>query len=150
MTAPVVMEQEKATKGTPIAMTAPVAMENDGDNNKRMKFFLPAEYDDMSKIPQPTNPVVKIQEVPPAVGAIHRYSGSMSETTNQKMALALAAQLRGDGIQRYSDDEAKRQYQFWGYNPPFCLPMFRRNEVWLDLTNEEAQLLQDNFKTDAA
>jgi hypothetical protein len=145
MTAPVAMENK--TKGITISMTAPVALANDMDAaTKRMKFFLPAEYDDMSKIPKPTNPAVTIAEVPPAIGAVHRYSGRYSNDINEAHALALAAQLREDGIERMTDDYATDHFQFWGYNPPFSIPMFRRNEIWLELTKEEAMKLKGKFE----
>ncbi len=146
MTAPVVMDKKQ---GTQIAMTAPVVMGNNESTNnitsegkKRMKFFLPGEYDDLSKIPKPTNPAVRIAEVPPAVGAVHRYNGDRSDKFNEQKALELAAQLREDGVERLTDDYAKQYFEFWGFNPPFTLPLFRRNEVWLELTKEEVQLLQ--------
>lgn len=111
MTAPVVMEA-----GTPIAMTAPVVMENtsNSDGNRMMKFFLPEEYDELSKIPIPSNPAVKISQVPPAVGAVHRYSGFFDEKTNKAKALELSAQLREDGLARITDEFATGNYQFWG------------------------------------
>lgn len=143
MTAPVAMET--TTKPQKLAMTAPVAMEsnnNSNDKNKVMKFFLPAEYDAMDKIPIPTNPQVHIAEIPPAVGAVHRYSGSYDDQHNQAAALELAAQLRHDGVNRMTDDYVLGAYQFWGYNPPFCIPAFRRNEIWLELTLEEVENLQ--------
>lgn len=146
MTAPVVMD--KKAKGTSIAMTAPVVMENISDTvkgDKRMKFFLPAEYDDISKIPKPTNPAVKIAEVPPAVGAVHRYSGSYTDKINEQKALELAAQLREDGVTRLDEEYTRQHFEFWGYNPPFTLPMFRRNEVWLELTPEEVEMLQQKY-----
>jgi hypothetical protein len=69
MTAPVAMQ------GTPIAMTAPMAMESDDQGeNCTMQFFLPAECDDFSKIPIPVNPAITIQEIPPQLGAVHRFS----------------------------------------------------------------------------
>lgn len=147
MTAPVVMER----KGTPMAMTAPVAMENNASTNggKRMKFFLPAEYDSLDKIPKPTNPDVKISEIPPQVGVVHRYPGSLTEKLNDEKAKALSAQLREDGIDRMTEEYVMQHYQFWGFNPPFTLPMFRRNEVWLELTPEEVEILQKKFQTEA-
>jgi SOUL heme-binding protein len=147
MTAPVVMDNKP--KGTPIAMTAPVVMENNNESTteggKRMKFFLPAEYDDISKIPKPTNPAVTIVEVPAAVGAVHRYNGSFSDPINESKALDLAAQLREDGVTLLEDAYTKQNYEFWGYNPPFTIPMFRRNEVWLELMPEEAEMLQQKY-----
>lgn len=146
MTAPVAMERSGGGGGVPMAMTAPVAMEKVSDK-KRMKFFLPAEYDDLEKIPTPTDPSVKIKEVPPAVGAVHRFSGSLSDALNDKKAKELSAQLRQDGIDRMTEEHVVQNYQYWGFNPPFTIPMFRRNEVWIDLTNEEATMLQEKFQT---
>lgn len=147
MTAPVAMGR----KGTPMAMTAPVAMEKNASTDgggKTMKFFLPAEYDAMEKIPKPTNPNVKISEIPPQVGVVHRYSGSLSEQLHDEKAKALSAQLREDGIDRMTEEHVMENYQFWGFNPPFTIPMFRRNEVWLELTQEEVEILQRKFKTE--
>merc|ERR1712071_96449 len=147
MTAPVAMER----KGTPMAMTAPVAMEKNASTDgggKTMKFFLPAEYDSMEKIPKPTNPNVKISEIPPQVGVVHRYSGSLSEQLHDEKAKALSAQLREDGIDRMTEEYVMENYQFWGFNPPFTISMFRRNEVWLKLTQGEVEILQRKFKTE--
>merc|ERR1712087_318889 len=145
MTAPVAMER----KGTPMAMTAPVAMESTDQGSKTMKFFLPAEYDSMEKIPKPTDSDVKIAEVPPQVGVVHRYSGSFSEKLHDAKAVALSKQLREDGIDRMTEEYVLQHYQFWGFNPPFTIPMFRRNEVWLELTPEEVEILQKKFEVEA-
>eukprot|EP00536_Pseudo-nitzschia_multiseries_P005292 jgi/Psemu1/318615/estExt_fgenesh1_pm.C_970006 len=120
MTAPVAKER----KGTPMAMTAP-------------------------KIPKPTNPNVKITEIPPQLGVVHRYSGSLSDQLHDEKAKALSAQLREDGIDRMTEEYVLQHYQFWGYNPPFTLPMFRRNEVWLELSKEEVEILRGKFETEA-
>lgn len=144
MTAPVAMER----KGTTIAMTAPVAMEKEvsGGKGKTMKFFLPKEYDELKKIPKPTNSNVRIIEVPPSVGVAHRYSGSLSDQLRDQKASQLSAQLRSDGIERMTEEHVLQNYQFWGYNPPFTLPIFRRNEIWLDLTEDEVSILEEKFK----
>lgn len=158
MTAPVAMgrnggEKDDATAGTPMAMTAPVAMEKSSSGNgtnKKMRFFLPAEYDALEKIPKPTNNSVNIREIPPQVGVVHRYSGSLTDQLHDEKAKALSAQLREDGIDRMTEEYVLRHYQFWGYNPPFTLPMFRRNEVWLELTRDEVELLRGKFETATA
>lgn len=142
MTAPVMKKQRSG--GTAIAMTAPVMKSSNDQGRMTMEFVLPAEYDDLSKIPRPTSPNVHIKEIPPQVGAVHRYSGSMDDNTSEKRALELAAQLRKDGIE-ISDEAAARSYQFWGYNPPFCLPSFRRNEVWIELSTEQAEKLVQEY-----
>ena len=145
MTAPVVIEG-----GTPIAMTAPVVTENDDNGEKIMKFVLPTEYDDISKIPKPTNPAVHIEEIPPQVGVVHRYAGSLSEETNREMATALADQLMADGVEGITEDYVLQHYQFWGYNPPFTLPMFRRNEVWVELSQDQVDQLMNKFNPETA
>lgn len=151
----------------PISMTAPVVMQRqekeqlqqqqeqqhqlqstdkvNGKGHKVMKFILPAELDSMEKIPKPTNPNVQIEAIPPQVGVVHRFSGVLSESKNQEVAAALAEQLTLDGVDRMSKDFVLGHYQFWGYNPPFTLPMFRRNEIWVELTDQEVQQLLDKF-----
>jgi SOUL heme-binding protein len=125
MTAPVVMERH----GTKMAMTAPVIREEN-----KMMFILPAEFDAMSKIPKPTNPNIRIVEIPAQVGVVHRYAGSFDEGKAAKMARDLAQHLDETII---STDYVMSNYQFWGFNPPFTLPMFRRNEIWVPLTQKQ-------------
>jgi hypothetical protein len=141
MTAPVIKEKS-APKA--IAMTAPVIK---SDSDQKMQFILPAEYDSMSKIPKPTNPAVTILEIPPAKGAVHRYSGSWSDESGRKMAKDLAAQLQKDGLSELTEEEVLERYQWWGFNPPFTLPMFRRNEIWVPLTDVQVEQLMRGFDT---
>lgn len=147
MTAPVVMEEHQ---GTSIAMTAPVVMEKNYEGTQTMKFILPAEFDDMSKIPKPTNPDVHIEEIPPQTGVIHRFSGSMNEATNREVAAELAAQLTEDGLEHMSVDYVLDHFQFFGYNPPWTLPLFRRNEIWVELSEAEVQQLLEKFDPSTA
>lgn len=157
MTAPVMKQQNS---GTLIAMTAPVIKGSSsvGTNDmkeKSMMFVLPEEYKSIESIPQPTNPAVHIVTIPPSVGAVYSYSGSMSDETAQTNALKLGTQLQLDlddannntpPANTTDDDEDSvfftkeyvlNHYQYWGYNPPFTLPMFRRNEIWIELTTNQ-------------
>lgn len=159
MTAPVVMERDGGgSRGEPesIAMTAPVVMENtagdgdgDGGGTKKMMFMLPAEYDELSKIPKPTNPAVHIEELPSEVGAVYRYRGSFDDDVNRAMARRLGDQLANDGVPGVTAEYAVDRFQFWGYNPPFTLPYFRRNEVWVRLDAEQATYLEEAFPSAA-
>ncbi|KAL7437711.1 hypothetical protein ACHAXM_005797 [Skeletonema potamos] len=148
MTAPVVMEN--SNKGTQIAMTAPVVMENANDDNnsndKKMMFMLPVEYDSMDKIPKPTNPLVHIEEIPSQTGVVHVYNGKWGEARNKELAKRLAAQLIQDGVPDMTEEFVMEHYQFWGYNPPFTIPYFRRNEIWLPLEQTQADYLVKTFK----
>eukprot|EP00980_Cylindrotheca_fusiformis_P003701 scaffold821_cov122-Cylindrotheca_fusiformis.AAC.5 len=144
MTAPVVIEG-KEIKGEKIDMTAPVVTETNDDGKKVMKFMLPEKYDDMSKIPKPTNPAIHTEEIPPQVGVVHQYHGSFKEKHNKEKAKELADQLMKDGVEGITEDYVMEHYQFWGYNPPFTLPVFRRNEVWLPLTEDQVEYLVNNY-----
>lgn len=146
MTAPVVIDRQGG--GTEIAMTAPVVRTEDG-GTKKMQFMLPANYDELSKIPKPTNPAVHILEIPPSCGAVYRFNGSFSEERSKGMALGLAKQLVQDGVDM-SEADAIEKYQFWGYNPPFTIPHFRRNEVWIPLTQGQADYLVNAFDPTAS
>ena len=90
------------------------------------------------------------------MGAVHRYSGSFDDDRAASMAQALATQLQQDGLSAPEDsdnmanaDWVQSHYQFWGYNPPFTLPPFRRNEVWIPLSAEQVDRLTKGFDTAA-
>ena len=127
-------------------MTAPVAMGNDASSGKKvMQFILPSEMDDMSKIPKPTNSEVTVRELPPEVGAVVRYSGSFNEVNNKAKAKEFLKQLKDDGLDL--DEEAfMEKHQVWGFNPPWTIPSLRRNEIWIELTDEQVEKLENNPK----
>lgn len=156
MTAPVVMEDENKNnninKPTAISMTAPVVMENtnsgeDNNNMKKMMFMLPEEYNDMSKIPKPTNSRVHIEHIPSELGVVHRYNGSFNDKINSAKAKELGQQLIADGVPHITEEYVQEHYQFWGYNPPFTIPYFKRNEVWLKLDDDQVTYLKEKFPT---
>jgi hypothetical protein len=95
-----VTKSPENSKNEAIAMTAPVAMDKNHENGMNsMRFILPSTYDDMSKIPQPTNAEkVTVKELSPAVGAVHRFSGAFDEVKCHEKVRALAAQLLIDGV----------------------------------------------------
>mmetsp|Transcript_20717 Transcript_20717/g.24702 ORF Transcript_20717/g.24702 Transcript_20717/m.24702 type:complete len:224 (-) Transcript_20717:281-952(-) len=140
----------------PMAMTAPVVLQNkkrittdstafdgiaDGEHQKIMKFMLPAEYDTLTKIPTPSNSAVSITKLPPSVGAVHRYSGKANDVGNRVLAKALGDALVEDGVSGITEDYVMNNFEYWGYNPPFTLPWFRRNEVWVELSQEQVDEL---------
>ena len=105
MTAPVVLEQgstqpKQTGEPTSIAMTAPVVIETNFtvQGMKKMMFMLPDEYDDIAKIPKPTNPAVHIEMIPSEFGAVRRYNGDYNVKINSKMAQELGEQLLSDGL----------------------------------------------------
>ena len=127
-------------------MTAPVAMGNDAASGmKVMQFMLPSEMDDMSKIPKPTSSDVTVKEIPAAVGAVVRYSGTFNEENNKGKAKEFAKQLKEDGLE-IDEDTFMEKHQVWGFNPPWTIPSMRRNEIWIELTDEQVEKLENNPK----
>ena len=152
MTAPVVMEGQ--SQGQSIAMTAPVVTSTTNDigptststNLKKMQFFLPEEYNSIQSIPKPTNPNVSIQKIPAATGVVHTFSGTAGDEKTRNKVKALVRQLKQDGLELDEDQVLMQKYSLWQYNPPFTIPIMRRNEVWIQLTDEEVQRLMNHFQ----
>ena len=142
------------TGGTAIAMTVPVVTKHENAASstdtsvKAMQFFLPAKFDDLSKIPKPTNPMVRIVEIAPAFGAVHRFSGYVNkEEQSQQRASDLVKQLADDGVS-ISEEEALRTFQLWQFHPPFAtIPFLRRNEVWIELKEQQVEELRRRHAT---
>lgn len=139
MTAPVTMEPVAAASQK-IAMTAPVAMEplpNAGQADQmpqamqgakrwRMHFVMPGNYT-LSTLPKPKNPAVQLREVPSKTWAVLTYSGFNTEAGIQQRTDELVAWLAAQKIKTTGSPQLAR------YNPPWTLPMFRRNEIMLEI-----------------
>jgi len=136
MTAPVVTSGSGG--GAAIAMTAPVVM---NANENVMQFILPAEYDELSKIPKPTCEEVRVTQVAAAVGAVHQFSGWVKKEQAMEKTTALIDQLREDGAS-ISQEEGHKKSLLWQYNPPFTIPFLRRNEIWVELSEEQIDSLK--------
>jgi hypothetical protein len=152
MTAPVATSQSAspATASVKIAMTAPVvtSSSNNWDDSKRvMQFYLPAEYDSISKIPKPLNPKVQVHEIPPVVGVAHTFSGRADEKKTESKVALLVKQLNDDGI-FIQEEDAMKNYSLWQFNPPFTIPSLRRNEIWIPLTQKEVDEHLKRFAKD--
>ncbi len=124
MTAPVFMEGgvDKSAEGEKIPMTAPVFMNEDQAGQWRMSFVMPADMR-LEDTPKPKNPSVDIEGVKDwTVGAIG-FSGFLNEKSSLKHYTILNTWLAKNGY------DVTGQYISAGYNPPWTLPMARRNEV---------------------
>jgi hypothetical protein len=117
MTAPV----QQSAASEKIAMTAPVQQQPAG-SGWAVAFVVPAEYS-LDSVPLPTNPLVRIREVPGQLMAVHRYSGRWTDANLQRHQQVLMSALNQAGI------AAIAQPLSAAYNPPFMPPFLRRNEV---------------------
>lgn len=121
MTAPVVISQNAPENGSKIDMTAPVMMTST-DHGWTMSFVLPAEYT-LDTAPKPLDPSVTLSAQHNIRYAVLKFSGFFTDKHFAEKTTELQKWLDSKGIK--PTGPAIRA----GYNPPFTLPMFRRNEV---------------------
>ena len=124
MTAPVTVEPQSSK----IAMTAPVTLEPQLGNDQqwRVYFVMPSQYT-LANIPKPKNSAVTLHELPSKYVVVQRYSGfntvaRVQEKTDETLAWAKQQSLKVVGTPQLSR-----------YDPPWTLPMFRRNEIMVEV-----------------
>ena len=124
MTAPV---EQARRGGEKIAMTAPVEQAREGDVY-RVAFVVPRKYT-RETVPQPTDPAVRIREVPARSIAAWRYSGRWTEENFREHERELRAKLAALGLEPAPGDSAI----IARYDAPFMPWFMRRNEVLIPL-----------------
>ena len=120
-------------KKSKIAMTAPVTVEPQAAESNmkttktwRINFVMPSQYT-LANIPKPKNNAVSLREVPSKYFIVHKYSGFNTVSR---------VQTKTDETVEWA---IKRSYKMIGtpqlsrYDPPWTLPMFRRNEIMLEI-----------------
>jgi hypothetical protein len=117
MTSPVAV----SSAGTKMEMTAPVAVDS-SDRGLTMRFFMPAEYS-KERLPEPSDPRVRLVEMPPTTMAVLSFSGS---TGDRAVAVQTAALMKA--LQQTTWRVLGPTVALF-YNPPWTLPFLRRNEV---------------------
>ena len=115
MTAPVFMQ------GRELSMTAPVFGET-GPEGFTMEFALPPPLT-ADDAPVPTDPMVNIAERPPVRMAVLRFSGLLRPDSIAEQSKSLLTRIADEGL------TPAGSVQSAGYNPPWTIPAFRRNEV---------------------
>lgn len=129
MTAPVTVEPQSSK----IAMTAPLTVEPQAAESNmktaktwRINFVMPSQYT-LANIPKPKNNAVSLREIPSKYFIVHKYSGFNT---------IARVQTKTDETVEWA---IKRSYKMIGtpqlsrYDPPWTLPMFRRNEIMLEI-----------------
>lgn len=119
MTSPVV---QSTGGGEQIAMTSPVVQAPAAEGRWTVQFLMPSKYR-MSDLPRPNDPSVELVELPAQVYAVQRFTGSRSAEAVERETRELLAQLKAEGR---SVDGAPVA---WFYDPPWTIPVLRRNEV---------------------
>jgi len=125
MTAPVIAESNNDSQGVKIAMTAPVTSSKKGEI-WRYQFVLPRTYT-IETAPTPTNSDVLLVEIKPQRVATIRFSGRTTTEAQIARTEQLIDWIRQQGLEQLSEP------RWAGYNAPFTIPAFRRNEVLIDV-----------------
>ena len=123
MTAPVVMEAQSSK----IAMTAPVVVEKKGASEQQqwiLYFVMPKSYR-MDSLPKPNNPQVQIKEIKNKKVAVIRFSGWVDEEKLADRTAELQTWMKQEQLVAIGEPQLAR------YNPPWTLPWWRRNEVFI-------------------
>lgn len=121
MTAPVLQQKNSVE----IEMTAPVFQQKTG-NEWKMSFLLPSKYT-RENVPEPIDPGITIKIIQShKVAAVH-FDGFLNEKNIQEYTVKLL---------QWTDDKgyelAGLPYSA-GYDPPWTIPFFRRNEILVDI-----------------
>lgn len=128
MTAPVETEARGGgDDAAKIAMTAPVETNDAGDGRIAMRFFLPAAYT-AETAPAPTDPRVRIVEIPGQTIAVLRFTGARDEAHVADQRAHLLQALEDSAWRPVAEPVALF------YDPPWTLPFLRRNEVAATVT----------------
>ncbi|MDR3685649.1 MAG: heme-binding protein [Coriobacteriia bacterium] len=127
MTAPVTSGMACCQK---IAMTAPVsAAESQGDYV--VSFTMPSGYT-RDSLPEPNNPRVSIESVPPGAFAVVRYSGYMNDKNAEKARGELDAWIAEEGLTPSGEPVAAQ------YDAPWKPGFARRNEILIPVAEPAA------------
>jgi hypothetical protein len=124
-------------------MTTPVATTHLGE----MRFYL-AE-DNLSNIPEPLlsyESRIDIVEVPPARLAVRKFTGFATDGEVARQKDTLLSALDMDGVELDVAHGAVVPYAVLQYNPPYTLPILRRNEIALPVKRPEDRVAPTSLK----
>lgn len=131
MTAPVTAEPVPASGK--IAMTAPVTVEPVATASSmasatqwRIHFVMPGQYS-MQTLPKPNNEAVKLRAMPARTFAVLSYSGFNTASRVQEKTDELALWMKARNLEAVGAPQLAR------YDPPWTLPMWRRNEIQMEI-----------------
>jgi hypothetical protein len=117
--------EREVEKGLEISMTAPVFMK-DSAGNAFMSFVMPKDFT-LSTTPKPTNPEVYVSELKDYKVAAIQFSGTLSDSNIEKYTNILTVWITGNGYEAVSKPVKA------SYNGPLTLPMWRRNEMLIEV-----------------
>jgi len=131
MTAPVTLAPD--AQPLKLDMTAPVSLQAAVEASTwvqtqrwRVQFVMPDKYT-LESLPIPNNGAVKLREVPAKTVAVAKYSGLNTDSRIRKETQALTDWVQARKLVPSGPPQLAR------YDPPWVLPMLRRNEIQLEI-----------------
>lgn len=122
MTAPVTQAPREK-----IAMTAPVTQQSAGSGEEWViTFTMPSHYT-METLPQPTNPDVRLVQVPARTMGVLSFTGLATDADMRAAEARLMDHVQRAGMQPKGD------VSFAFYDPPWILAFLRRNEAMVEV-----------------
>ena len=128
MTGPVF--QKPDPEGEKIPMTGPV-VQSPSEKGWVMTFMIPPSYK-MEDLPVPKDKRVNLDTVPAKYNASIRYTWYGSKPRNEMRAKELETWLAG--LKEYVPASPP---MYAGYDPPWTLPFFRRNEMMIEVKRKQ-------------
>ncbi len=129
MTAPVTVapQSSKVSMTAPVTIQAQSAQPDRGNTNTwRVHFVMPSQYT-LNTIPKPNNQAVSLREVPEKYVVVLTYSGFNTSSKVQRLSDEALAWCKAKGMRILGLPQLAR------YDPPWTLPMFRRNEIMVEI-----------------
>jgi hypothetical protein len=110
------------TRKQRIAMTAPVTATREGDGY-RLAFAMPEGVD----LPRPDDEHIAIHALPSRRVAVLRFRGRPAADSIESKKRELLDLAEASGY------VPRGEPTFAGYDPPWTVPLLRRNEVWVEI-----------------
>ena len=135
MTAPLLTEPESLEAGAIVAAPqrgedsgAPTTLAGADIDGWSIGFVLPAGYT-AATAPAPTGADVVVSGVAARCVASIRFTGKLGDEAGEAERQSLVGWIEARGLGHAED------WQMAGYNPPWTIPMLRRNEVLVTLSS---------------
>ena len=117
-----------------IAMTVPV-QQADSAAGWSVAFMLPSQYT-LDDAPVPTDPRVRVRQVPGRLMAVIRYSGRWTEKNFAAKSEVLRKVMQEESVAPLGEVHSAL------YNAPYTPPFMRRNEVMVEANRLPAQAVK--------
>ena len=96
----------------------------------RIQFVMPKSYT-LATLPQPRSEAIEVREVPSKTFLVHRYSWFNTTSRVQEKIDATLQWAQQHALTVIGTPQLAR------YDPPWTLPMFKRNEIHVEIVPPE-------------